>query len=173
MGNYYPVKNPLLLLKAVAKLRQTVSGYDIKLLMVGEGPLKDKVESTLRKLGLTDIVTLLGRQSSAQVADLMRAVDLLCIPSDNEGLPNVLLEAFSCGLQVVSTDVGGIKEVLTNSSLGQLVPVGDSDRMAQAIHDRLSYTTDNELFLKHAEPFSWQRTVVTYRSILESATQSH
>ena len=62
--------------------------------MVGEGPLKDKVESTLRKLGLTDIVTLLGRQSSAQVADLMRAVDLLCIPSDNEGLPNVLLEAF-------------------------------------------------------------------------------
>ena len=85
MGNYYPVKNPLLLLQAVAKLRQTVSGYDIKLLMVGEGPLKDKVESTLRKLGLTDIVTLLGRQSSAQVADLMRAVDLLCIPSDNEG----------------------------------------------------------------------------------------
>ena len=63
----------------------------------------------LRKLGLTDIVTLLGRQSSAQVADLMRAVDLLCIPSDNEGLPNVLLEAFSCGLQVVSTDVGGIR----------------------------------------------------------------
>ena len=173
VGNYYPVKNPVLLLQAVAKLRQTVSGYDIKLLMVGEGPLQDKVESTLRKLGLTDIVTLLGRQSSAQVADLMRSVDILCIPSNNEGLPNVLLEAFSCGLQVVSTDVGGIKEVLKDSSLGQLVPAGDSDRMAQAIHDRLSSTTDKELILRLAEPFSWQRTVVIYRRILESAISSN
>ena len=70
---------------------------------------------------------------------------------------------------MVSTDVGGIKEVLKDSSLGQLVPAGDSDRMAQAIQDRLSFTTDKELILRLAEPFSWQRTVVIYRRILESA----
>ncbi len=170
VGNYYPVKNPFLLLQALSRVRQEMPAADVQLLMVGEGPLQGRVESSIRELGLAGAVHLLGRKTSAGVADLMRAANLLCIPSDNEGLPNVLLEAFSCGLPVVSTDVGGIHEVLNQPQLGQLVPVGDASAMTRAIRERLAQAADTDRIVQHAAPFSWERTVQTYRDILADAT---
>lgn len=173
VGNYYPVKNPFLLLQALAQVRQGLTGSDVQLLMIGEGPLQGRVESTVQELGLKGSVHLFGRQSSAEIAGFMRAADMLCIPSRNEGLPNVLLEAFSCGLPIISTNVGGIHELLHDGRHGRLVPSGNSDTMAQAIAERLTMERDHDAIVQHAEPFSWEKTVATYQDILESAASAH
>jgi teichuronic acid biosynthesis glycosyltransferase TuaC len=169
VGNFYPVKNPFFLLQALAAVRQRSPDREVQLLMIGEGPLQGRVESTIRNLSLNGIVQLLGRKNSREVAEYMRAVDLLCIPSDNEGLPNVLLEAFACGLPVVSTDVGGIHEVLREEHLGCLVQVGKVLGLATAISKRMSIDPNREGIANYASQFSWELTVQDYRSILDSA----
>ena len=169
VGNFYPVKNPFLLLEALAATQQEVPERDIRLLMIGEGPLQGRVEGTIRNLGLSSSAQLLGRKTPEEVAAFMRAANLLCIPSDNEGLPNVLLEALSCGLPVVSTDVGGIHEVLREKHLGSLVPAGNETAMASAIAQRLGTLAERDRIASFSEQFSWDRTVQTYREILEAA----
>jgi len=84
-------------------------------------------------------------------------------------LPNVLLEAFSCGLRVVSTDVGGIHEVLRHEFLGQLVPARDEAAMAEAIQRCLMVSPDKDRIVESSLPFTWKRTVETYWDVLESA----
>ncbi len=169
VGNFYPVKNPLLLLRALNIVHRMAPDRAIQLVMIGEGPMQGKVEAAIRELGLRDLVRLVGRKTSDEVAQHMRAADLLCIPSDNEGLPNVLLEAFSCGLRVVSTDVGGIHEVLRHEFLGQLVPARDEAAMAEAIQRCLMVSPDKDRIVESSLPFTWKRTVETYWDVLESA----
>jgi len=171
VGNFYPVKNPFLLLRTLAAVRQQSPDREVQLLMIGEGTLQGRVESTIRELNLTGSVQLLGRKNPREVAEYMRAADLLCIPSDNEGLPNVLLEAFACGLPVVSTDVGGIHEVLREEHLGCLVQVGQVLGLATAISKRMSIDPNREGIANYASQFSWEQTVQNYRSILALALQ--
>ena len=172
VGNFYPVKNPFLLLRALAAVRQQFPDRDVQLLMIGEGALQGRVESTIQELNLAGIVQLLGRKNSSEVAEYMRAADLLCIPSDNEGLPNVLLEAFACGLPVVSTDVGGIHEVLREEYLGCLVESRDILGLSTAIGKRISIDPDREDIANFASQFSWEQTVQKYQSILDVALQN-
>ena len=79
----------------------------------------------------------------------------------NEGWANVFLEAMACGLPVVTTDVGGNAEIVTNPNLGILVPFGDADRLAQAIADALVRDWDRDAIVAYAASNSWERRVRT------------
>jgi len=168
VGNFLPVKNPLLLVEAHARLCR-LSAEPCELVMIGTGPLEGKARRLADKLGFGASVRLAGRQPPAQVARHMQAANVLCVPSKQEGVPNVVLEGFACGLRTVATRVGGIAEVLDRDCLGRLVPSADPDALEKALGQTLMEATDREAVLRHAAQFSWARTTERYLSVLEEA----
>ena len=104
-----------------------------ELVIVGDGPERAALERCVA--GGTTGVRLLG--TSADVADLMAAADVVVISSVWEALPLVLIEALQLGRPVVSTDVGVARELLDDDAEGVVVPVGDAPALAAALIDRL------------------------------------
>lgn len=168
VGNFLPVKNPLLLVSAHAKHCRS-TGKPCELVMIGTGPLESQARRLASKLGFEANVRFVGRKSPPEVARFMQAADLLCVPSKQEGVPNVLLEAFACGLPAVATKVGGIPEVLNKDFLGRLVPSADLDALATSLGQSLSAPPDRATIAKHSAQFSWEQTVARYLSVLEEA----
>ena len=168
VGNLVPVKNPLLLIAAHAALCRT-SDRPCELVMVGSGPLEAGARRQAARGGFGAHVRLVGQQTRREVARYMQAADVLCVPSRAKGVPNVLLEAFACGLRGVATRVGGIPEVLDREVLGRLVPGGDAKALANALGETLQQDARPEVIVRHAGQFSWQRTAEAYLSVLRLA----
>jgi glycosyltransferase involved in cell wall biosynthesis len=118
-------------LRAVAKAR--AAGCDIELRIVGEGPDRDKVTYLVDVLGLEGSVTLVGAQSQAEVREHLVWADTLLLSSLSEGISNAVLEAMASGIPAVTTDCGGMEEVVTSGVDGFVVPVGDIDAMAERL----------------------------------------
>jgi len=88
-------------------------------------------ESTIRGWVDEGLVTWLGHVDD--IASLLGSVDVMVLPSYREGLPRTLVEAAACGLPLITTDVPGCREVVSDGVDGLLVPMGDSEALAQAI----------------------------------------
>ncbi|MFM2081801.1 MAG: hypothetical protein RL380_492 [Verrucomicrobiota bacterium] len=166
VGNFLPVKNPLLLVDAFVALRRREPARNFRLVMLGDGPLRMDILTRAEAAGLRARVKLPGRKKPAEVAQFMQAADLLCVPSDNEGVPNVIYEAFSCGLRAVTTRVGGIPEILTADFLGGLAPRGDAESFAAAVAKTISSPPEVQKILRHAAQFTWPRTAEDHRRLL-------
>jgi glycosyltransferase involved in cell wall biosynthesis len=164
VGNFYPVKNPLLLIRAFALLNS--GGPPTLLVMAGGGPLEQACRVLADHLGVADRVIFAGRKKPEEVAHLMNCADVLVVPSENEGVPNVILEAFASGLPVVATDVGGVPEVLDHGSLGSLSPAGDVPGLAAAIELQLVTPRDTAAIRLRGERFSWERAARRYHDLL-------
>jgi glycosyltransferase involved in cell wall biosynthesis len=109
----------------------------LRLLIVGEGEERPRLEALVSSLGLDGTVQLTGQRSD--VGRLMRAADLFVFPSHFEGFPFALLEAMSYGLPVVSADFGGAREFLSHRENGLLSPVGDGP----ALRDNIAWALAN------------------------------
>jgi len=105
---------------------------NLRLAYVGDGPGAEELRSKTSALGLQDRISLVGSCSSQRVARWLAAANVLALPSYREGYPNVVIEALSCGRPVIATDVGGIPELVDESS-GILVAPRDSRALANAI----------------------------------------
>ena len=171
VGNLLPVKNPLLAVRAHAELCRRRPAKSPLLLMIGAGPLADAVRQEAAALGIGERVRLLGRQPPRTVARYMQAADTLCLSSDNEGVPNVVLEAFACGLRVVATNVGGISEVLPPGATGRLVAQGSVEELAVALTEMLDQPSQSEAILAHARQFTWPQTAAAYFALLRRACE--
>ena len=99
----------------------------------------------------------------------MNAADVLALPSRNEGVPNVILEAFASGLSVVASRVGGIPEVLDRDFLGRTFPAGDTEALAAALDQQLASPQDPAAIRRHGERFSWPACAARCQEILLSA----
>lgn len=143
VGNFLPVKNPLLLVEATSRLAGDLppERSSLHLVLIGSGPMEGEIKAALQSSPLSG-VTFAGRRDSAEVARFMRAADVLCLPSWNEGLPNVVLEAVACGLPVVASDVGGIGEVIDRPSRGHLVPAGQAGPLVNRLRQVLADPVD-------------------------------
>ena len=119
------------LLKAVDLLQHVQP--DLRTLIVGEGPLRERLEHTARAYDLTGRVCFLGHRSD--VPRLMAAADAVVLPSSYEGLPNVVLEAMRFRKPVVATAAPGTTELVVDKETGLLVPVGNVMLLARAIRD--------------------------------------
>ena len=105
----------------------------VRFVAVGQGPMEDELRAVQRELGLGDRFRFLGFR--ADVHRVMSAFDLFCLSSDHEGLPVAVMEAKALGLPVVATDVGGLREAITDGVDGRLVPRGDRDALTRAVVD--------------------------------------
>ena len=124
------------LIRVFAKMRECPSAQPLRLVLVGEGPERLRIEKLCRKLKLTEFVTLTGHQD---IVDPYYAIaDVFVLPSHSEGSPNVLLEAMAAGVPVVATAVGGIPEIASSGRNALLVMRGDTVGLAFAITQLLT-----------------------------------
>jgi len=104
-----------------------------RLMVVGDGEHRQRLESVCRRLGLTKRVEFVGRCDGAEVHRLLSRARALVVPSIYEGMPLVILEAMSCSCPVVASAVSGIPEVVIDGETGWLVPAEDVDSLARAV----------------------------------------
>jgi glycosyltransferase involved in cell wall biosynthesis len=100
------------------------------LLIVGDGPERPKIESLVRELGVERHVRLVGTRRD--VPEILQASDLFLLSSKSEGIPLTVIEAMAARLPVVSTDVGGLSEIVVAGETGLLAPAGDDAALAAA-----------------------------------------
>jgi len=107
--------------------------YDIRFVLVGKGELEQKIRAIIEKEGLQDRVILMGHQNRGELVRLYQNATIFVLPSHYEGLPTVLLEAMSCGLPVVATNVSGCPDVVSDGVNGFLVPPKSPEVMVDLI----------------------------------------
>jgi glycosyltransferase involved in cell wall biosynthesis len=130
-----PIKNLPLLLQAVADVRQRSN--DVVLVLVGEGPQQSALEAQARALGISDAVLFAGYAAQEETPSWYRTADVFALSSDFDNSPNVVLEAMACGLPVVATDVGGLRDYIDPGHNGLLVTKGSRSELAAALHTML------------------------------------
>ena len=128
----------------------------VDLLLAGDGPDADKLRERSRDLGLDGRARFLGPQPRRTVFELLRAADAVVLSSKWENFPHVLVEALAVGTPVVSTDTGGVAEIVRDGENGLLVPTGDPDALAAAI-TRYFADADLQQRLREAAPGSVER----------------
>ena len=130
VGNLIKTKGIDLLMRAVARLN--AERRVVRVVIVGAGPERAKLESLAKSLTITEQVLFTGSVAQHLLPDYYRAADVVTLPSYSEGVPNVLLEAGACGTPWVATAVGGIPEI-TGRGAAMLVPPGDVDALTRAL----------------------------------------
>lgn len=135
VGRLSEQKGQLLLLQAVARLVD--EGIGLKLLLVGDGPMRSQIESLVAKYGLAEHVELAGSLSGERIRAQLARASIFVLPSFAEGLPVVIMEAFAMGRVVISTYVAGIPELVINGDNGWLVPAGSLDDLVNAMREAL------------------------------------
>jgi sugar transferase (PEP-CTERM/EpsH1 system associated) len=133
VGRLQTVKNQPLLANAFVRMLQThpEAAALARLVIVGEGPLRQAVDNILATAGLQHLAWLAGARDD--VATLMRTLNCFALPSQAEGTSCTLQEAMACGLPVVATAVGGTPDLVEEGVTGYLVPSEDVAAMAQAL----------------------------------------
>ena len=140
------------------------SRQECRLVILGDGPERGKLEDIVRQLGLDRDVLLAGFVSNPFA--WMRRARVFVSSSLTEGCPNALMQALACGIPVISTDcVGGSAEVLQNGKWGRLVATRDASAMAEAIVATLG-TEDHPDVRQRANDFGHERIVQQYLQIL-------
>ncbi len=171
VGRMQQVKDQVTLAEAFARAcGRHPAGDRLRLVMVGDGPLRARVDSVLASAGLRDRAWLPGERSD--VPDVLRGLDCFVLPSLAEGVSNTILEAMATGLPVVATRVGGNPELIDHEVTGRLVPAADSEAMASAI---LGYLDDPDVARQHAraarqaavQRFSLDRMIRDYMSLYD------
>ena len=137
VGRMQAVKDQLTLVRAFLHILQSYpdARREMRLVMIGDGPLRDDARKTLQAANAADLAWLPGERSD--IPELMRSLDLFVLPSIAEGISNTILEAMACGLPVVATRVGGNSELVQEGITGVLVPPSNPSAMAEAIHSYL------------------------------------
>ena len=168
VGNLKVAKGCVDLLRAFIVLAQ--DDPDLLLVYVGDGEARAQIAAEAAEAGLTSRVRLQGKCFHAELPGWFAAADLLCLPSYNEGVPNVVLEAMACGIPVVATRVGGIPEILPGFA-GELVERCDVPALAAALSRSIGREWDRGKIVAHARTFSWEANVDRLQALLGEPRQ--
>lgn len=126
ISNFRKVKRVEDVIQVFAKI---VHNLPAKLLLIGDGPERQNMENLCRELGLFDEVRFLGKQEA--VEELLAIADLFLLPSENESFGLAALESMACEVPVVSSNAGGITEVMIDGQTGYVCEIGDIECMYQ------------------------------------------
>ena len=139
VGRFTDAKDYPNLINAFAILKK--NNRAINLTIVGDGELRDQIESLIKELELEEDVTLLGRRSD--IPQLLSQADIFVLASKFEGFGLVVAEAMACECYVVATDSGGVAEVMGDT--GHLVPIQDSQALADALQDTINLSDEDKV----------------------------
>jgi L-malate glycosyltransferase len=149
VASLVPEKNHEALLRIT---REVVKEYNnVKVLILGDGKLRESLQQKIAAMGFEDHVILLGYRSD--VLSILSNADVFTLPSRIEGLPGVILEAFYCEVPVVAYNVGGISEVVINNETGWLIDKDNEGEFIAAVKEVLVNTTKTTELKKNANQF--------------------
>lgn len=170
VGRMQTVKNQTLLARAFIRALEIAPELRprLRLVMVGDGPLRTEAQALFTAAGIADLAWLPGERHD--VPELLRSLDCFVLPSLAEGISNTILEAMATGLPVIATGVGGNPELVSDGNTGRLVTADDAEAMAQAI---LAYAQQPEIAQAHGRAgraeverrFSLEAMVAAYRAL--------
>ena len=168
------VKGHKYLIEAFSKVKRQIP-YS-KLIIIGEGPLRDELEQTIRKKKLENEILFLGFKSNP--FKYMAKSDIFVLSSIMEGLPMVLLEALACGLPIISTDCEtGPREIINNGQYGFLVNVMDakdlSEKMILLASDTKLKEKYSKLSLNRANYFEIERIIDQWVNLIDKFTNAN
>lgn len=164
VGNLIDVKNALLLPEIFKEIKKLYP-YNLKFWIIGDGILKNKMISKSENYGMSAEVRFWGNMPYSKMPDLMNCIDLLIMPSKNEGLPLVTVEAIKCGAKVIGSNVGGIAESIGEDNV---VKLGDDfiARFSKKCVDALN--GDYKVYVN--SDLDWSKTAIkeiqAYQSIV-------
>ena len=148
IGNFVSIKNVLVLPTLFKKIQEEIN--DISFVVIGNGGLGSQLTSDFMEQGINNL-HMLGKLSPEKIPDIMNIFDLLVLPSLNEGMPRVTLEAQACGVHVVGSNRGGIPEAIGNENCFELND-GFIDNAVSRISELLKGEVENPVL---PEKFSW------------------
>lgn len=167
VGNFFPVKNQALLVRALAKLKdQNYHCY-----LIGHGPDYSDLKNLINDLGLRNNVTIVGFQKNALLPYWYSAADVLCVPSKKESFGIVQLEAMACGTPVVSNHNGSSEKIITSTS-GVLSKTQTPKAYSEAIEACLAKHWKQEVVRRNAKSYSWQAIIPKIISLYASVTKN-
>ena len=171
ISNFRAIKRIPDVVKVFDKIQKKIPA---KLMMVGEGPEKEKAEILCEELGISDKVIFFG--NSNDIDKILCYTDLFLLPSETESFGLAALEAMACGVPVISSNSGGLPEVNFNGISGYLSDVGDVDDMAK---NALAILEDDEELSKFkqnalnvAKQFDILNIMPLYETIYEKALKN-
>jgi glycosyltransferase involved in cell wall biosynthesis len=152
VGNLIPLKGHALIIEALAMLP------DMRLLIIGEGPLRQDLEDATRRHGVAERVTFFGRMPQERLVEFYGAADVLVLASSHEGWPNVLLESMACGTPVVSTPIPAAGEMIRSPEAGRIVPERTPTAIASGIGELLAAPPSRSATRAYTGAFGWDGT---------------
>lgn len=166
VSNFRPVKRVEDAVRMLALLQQRLP---VRLLMIGDGPERQRIENGCRATANCSSIVWLGKMTRPE--EIMADCDLFVLPSESESFGLAALEAMACGLPVVSTNVGGLPEVNRDGVSGLLSPLGDAQRMADnayaILHDPSVHQRFREGALATAREFDLRKVLPRYEALYE------
>ena len=136
IGRLVPEKGEAILLQAVSLLARR--GYEVNVIIAGEGPSRPALERIAEELGISSCVSFPGAVGQEEIHDLYAGAWIFCLPSFAEGIPVTLMEAMAMELPVVSTRIAGIPELVDHGRSGLLVAPGRSEELVDALQRLLT-----------------------------------
>lgn len=167
VSNFRPVKRVLDVLEVYLKVREAMPA---RLLFIGDGPDRARLEQRCREVGCCDKVMFLGNLPA--VEEVLTGADLFLLPSSSESFGLAALEALACEVPVIASNAGGIPEVVEHGVNGLLYPVGDVEGMAAGAIELLGDPVRHRTFARRAreravERFREETIVARYRALYE------
>ncbi len=164
VGRLTPSKNFALLIRAFAQLNKK---HDSRLIIIGDGTEREKLDRLIVELQLSDKIKLAGKILNPY--PYLKKASVYVLSSLYEGLPNALIEAMACGLQLVSVDCpGGSREILLNGALGKLVPINNVHALADAIEEAMQKPVPQKLLIEGATRFEAQKISLEYLTLVKN-----
>lgn len=172
LGRLKKTKRPDHVVKAFKLVAKEVP--DAELLLVGDGPLKPKLEKLVERLGLEGKVTFYGKVSEEGKVELLTRAQALVFPAVREGWGLVVIEANACGTPAVGYDVPGLRDSIKHEVTGILVPSGDVKALAGALTNII---TDSKLreklstnALEWSKQFSWDKVAEEFMKVIANVS---
>ncbi len=172
IGRLAPVKNHVRLIHAFNAVAASMP--EAKLLIVGSGPLEAQLKSIVAELPTRSQIKFLGYRED--IPALLKCIDVYLMPSAREGLPMALMEAMVSGVPVITSDRGGMKEVVGDTKCGYLIDPDSIDNMAAALSKMLAHSaTEREAMGNNAktrilENFTAEKMADAYETIYKQVT---
>jgi glycosyltransferase involved in cell wall biosynthesis len=142
---------------------------DWRLVIVGEGPERARLEALAARLGVADRVRLVGAQPHAALGRYYGAADLLVLASSREGWANVLLESMACGTPVIASDIPGNDEVVQTRDAGLIAQANTAEGFAAAVREMWAAPPPRAAVRAYAEAFSWDATSAGQLQVFDQA----